>query len=198
MGIKRVAEVLRETRETSIKATLNLDGQGRMEGGTPVEFFNHMLAQTIRHGLMDLDLSAEGDTQVDCHHTVEDTGIVLGMLIMKALGSKEGIRRYGHAIVPMDDALVLCAVDLSGRPYLCFDLSFTTAKLGEMDTETVEEFFRAVSVNGGVNLHFKLLHGQNNHHIAEAAFKAFGVALRDAVALDERVKGAPSTKGTLT
>lgn len=193
----RTADISRKTNETAITVTLTLDGQGRMEGGTGIAFFDHMLAQTVRHGLLDMTLYAQGDTAVDSHHTVEDVGITLGMAISQALGGKEGIRRYGSAIVPMDDALVLCAVDLSGRPYLSFEVPFTTPRLGEMDTETIEEFFRAISVHGGMNLHIKLLNGHNHHHKAEAVFKAFGRALRDAVSPDERVSGVLSTKGTL-
>jgi imidazoleglycerol-phosphate dehydratase len=157
-----------------------------------------MLEQVARHGLMNLSLFVKGDVQVDAHHTIEDTGIVLGQLIKDALGDKSGIRRYGSATLPMDDALVLCALDLCGRPYLAFDAAFTTPFLGEMDTEMVREFFRAVSVHGGMNLHIKVLSGVNNHHIAECIFKAFGRALCEAVAADKRVQGVPSTKGDLS
>ncbi|MDR1664334.1 MAG: imidazoleglycerol-phosphate dehydratase HisB, partial [Clostridiales bacterium] len=169
----RTAQITRKTNETSITLTLNIDGEGKFEGGSSIGFLDHMLHLFSRHGLVDLTLNAQGDTFVDCHHTVEDIGLALGSALCEALGGKEGIRRYGSAIIPMDDALVMCAVDLSGRPYLYYEIPFTAPKLGELDTETIAEFFHSVSRNAGMNLHIKLLHGTNNHHIAEAAFKAF-------------------------
>jgi imidazoleglycerol-phosphate dehydratase len=195
--MSRNAVIDRKTAETNIHASLNLDGSGKMDISTGIGFFDHMLSQTIRHGFFDLELKAGGDLNVDCHHTVEDTGIVLGMAFAKALGDKKGIGRYGFFIVPMDEALALCAMDFSGRPYLSFDAAFSQPKVGALDTEMVEEFFRAFSVHAGCNLHFKLISGQNNHHIAEALFKAFGKALDQAVSFDIRVKGALSTKGVL-
>ena len=194
----RISQIFRETNETTIQAKLNLDGEGQMNGSTTVPFFDHMLVQSVKHGGWDLTLQTRGDTEIDCHHTVEDIGIVLGMAIKEALGYKEGIRRYGSSMLPMDDALVLCSIDLSGRPYLHFDLPLTVPRLGDLDTEMVEEFFRALSTHAGLALHVKKIHGTNNHHIAEAAFKAFGRAIREASSFDANVKGVPSTKGTLT
>lgn len=170
----RIASIKRDTYETNINMTLNLDGSGENDIDTGIGFFDHMLSHISKHGFMDIELSARGDLDVDCHHTVEDVGIVLGKCIAKALGDKSGIKRYGQAIVPMDEALILCAVDFSGRAYLNFDAEFTVSTLGMFDTEMVEEFFRAVSDNCGMNLHIKMLDGKNNHHIAEAIFKAFG------------------------
>jgi len=193
----RMASVARKTTETDISTTLNLDGTGAFNADMPIGFFEHMLSQVVRHGFFDLDLNVTGDTHIDGHHTVEDTGIVLGQAVTQALGDKKGIRRYGSAMVPMDDVLALCAVDLSGRPYLHLEAPFTTTKLGEMDTELVREFFQAISIHGGMNLHIKVLHGENNHHIAEAVFKAFGRALCEAVSLDARVQGVLSTKGSI-
>ena len=193
----RIAAVTRATKETDISTNLNLDGSGQYEADMPIGFFGHMLEQVVRHGLFDLMLTVKGDIEIDGHHTVEDVGIVLGQALKQALGDKKGIRRYGSATIPMDDALAMCVVDLSGRPYLRFDASFSTPRLGEMDTELVQEFFQAVSFNSGMNLHIKLFHGENNHHIAEAIFKAFGRALCEAVSLDPRVQGVPSTKGTI-
>ena len=193
----RTASIKRKTTETDISLAINLDGKGGFEANLPIGFLEHMLSLASRHGFFDLNVNAEGDTYIDAHHTVEDVGIVLGQAVTKALGDKKGIRRYGNAVVPMDDVLVLCALDLSGRPYLHFEADFTVPKLGEMDTELVKEFFQAVSVHGGMNLHIKLLHGENNHHIAEAVFKAFGRALCEAVGLDSRIQGVLSTKGNL-
>jgi len=193
----RTAKVHRITNETDIEITLNLDGTGVFESDMPVGFFEHMLVQVSRHGFFDLNIKAKGDTYIDAHHTVEDAGIVFGQALTKAVGDKKGMRRYGSAAIPMDDVLVLCALDLSGRPYLHFEADFTVPKLGEMDTELVKEFFQAVSVHGGMNLHIKLLHGENNHHIAEAIFKAFGRALCEAVGLDSRIQGVLSTKGSI-
>ncbi len=177
--------------------TLNLDGSGAAEIDTGIGFFDHMLNSFARHGLFDLDLKVRGDLRVDCHHTVEDTGIVLGQAIAKALGGKRGIRRYGHAVLPMDETLVLSAIDLSGRPYLVFDADFTVDRVGDFDTEMVREFFYAVSYSAGMNLHIKVLSGGNNHHIIEGIFKAFARALDAAVSIDARITDVLSTKGVL-
>lgn len=193
----RISNIKRNTYETKITMELNVDGSGINDIDTGIGFFDHMLTHISKHGFMDLKVYADGDLDVDCHHTVEDVGIVLGKCLNEALGSKEGIKRYGHAIVPMDEALVLCAVDFSGRSLLCFDGEFTAPTLGTFDTEMVEEFFRAVSDNCGLNLHIKVLAGKNNHHIAEAMFKAFGKAVDMAIAIDERINGVMSTKGML-
>lgn len=193
----RTAALNRTTKETDISVTLNLDGGGRAAISTGIGFFDHMLEGFARHGFFDLDCRAKGDLQVDGHHTVEDTGIVMGQAIAKALGDKKGIRRYGSFILPMDDALVLCAVDLCGRPYFNFDCSFPAERVGELDTELVREFFYAVSYSAGINLHIKLLDGVNTHHIIEAAFKAFAKALDMATGFDSRVTDVLSTKGSL-
>ena len=193
----RVAEIKRKTKETDISLELKLDGTGVAQIETGIGFFDHMLNSFARHGFFDLNLTVIGDLYVDSHHTVEDTGIVLGQAIRAALGDKEGIKRYGNAMLPMDDALVLCALDLSGRPYLVYDVTLTTEKVGYMDTELVKEFFYAVSYAAGMNLHIKMLDGTNNHHIIEAVFKAFAKALDEAVGYDERIKGVLSTKGTV-
>lgn len=193
----REAEVTRNTKETKIDMKLNLDGSGQASIHTGIGFFDHMLDGFARHGFFDLAVTVEGDLEVDCHHTVEDTGIVLGTAIREALGEKRGICRYGHMILPMDETLALCAVDLSGRPYLNFDVEFTTPRVGNLDTEMVREFFYAVSYAAGMNLHIKLLDGTNNHHIAEAVFKSFAKALDQAVQEDDRIQGVLSTKGSL-
>lgn len=193
----RTSNIKRNTYETKITMELNVDGSGINDIDTGIGFFDHMLTHISKHGFMDLKVYAEGDLDVDCHHTVEDVGIVLGKCLSEALGSKIGIKRYGYAIVPMDEALVLCAVDFSGRALLCFDGEFTAPTLGTFDTEMVEEFFRAVSDNCGLNLHIKVLAGKNNHHIAEAMFKAFGRAVDMATSIDERINGVMSTKGML-
>ncbi len=195
--MSRMAEITRETKETKIAVNLTLDGQGNAEIHTGIGFFDHMLEGFARHGFFDLKVDAEGDLNVDSHHTIEDTGIVLGTAIREALRDKKGIRRYGSCILPMDETLVLCAIDLSGRPYLVFDGSFTTDRVGDMDTEMVREFFYAVSYTAGMNLHLKVLSSGNNHHMMEAMFKAFARALDDAAAFDERVTGVLSTKGSL-
>jgi imidazoleglycerol-phosphate dehydratase len=187
--------VKRETNETRIFMRLCLDGSGRSNLDTGIGFLDHMLTHVARHGFFDVELNAEGDLRVDCHHTVEDIGIVFGRAISEALGGREGIARYGHEVVPMEDALVLCSLDLSGRPYLAFDCEFTVSRLGGMDTETIEEFFRALCLHSGLNLHVKSLAGKNNHHVAEALFKAFGRALDRATAIDPRVEGLLTTKG---
>ena len=193
----RQATVERNTKETKIKLTFNVDGTGTCKSETGVGFFNHMLDGFARHGLFDLDVKVDGDLFVDCHHTIEDTGIVLGNAIKEAVGDKKGIKRYGSCILPMDEALVLCAIDLSGRPYYVSDAVFTAEKCGDMDLEMVEEFFYAVSYSAGINLHFKVLSGSNNHHIVEAMFKAFAKALDSATMFDERIVGVLSTKETL-
>ena len=193
----RTAAVERSTKETKIRMRLNLDGSGTAELKTGVGFFDHMLDGFARHGLFDLSVHVDGDLHVDCHHTVEDTGIVLGQAIREAVGDKKGIRRYGSCILPMDEALVLCAVDLSGRPYYVSDAQFTVPRIGDLDTEMVKEFFYAVSYSGHMNLHFKVLSGSNNHHICEAMFKAFAKALYAATAYYGRITDVLSTKGSL-
>ena len=193
----RVSKVNRETKETKISCTLNLDGTGDYSVETGIGFFNHMLSGFAKHGFFDLVLRAEGDLEVDAHHTVEDVGIVLGQAIKEALGDKKGIRRYGYFILPMDETLMLCSLDLSGRPYFCYDVTTSVDRVGEMDTELAKEFFYAVSYSAGMNLHIKMLAGDNNHHILEAMFKAFGKALDQAVSIDPRLDGVLSTKGTI-
>ncbi len=194
---ERTAHVERMTKETKIVLTLNLDGSGKAEVDTGIGFFDHMLNSFARHGFFDLTCKVEGDLYVDSHHTIEDTGIVLGQAIREAAGEKKGIRRYGHFLLPMDETLVLSAVDLSGRPYLFCDLPFTVENVGGFATEMVREFFYAVSYSAAMNLHLKLVHGSNNHHIMEAAFKAFAKALDEATAYDGRIQDVLSTKGAL-
>lgn len=193
----RVASVARETKETKIMLTLNLDGSGKTELFTGVGFFDHMLDALSRFALLDLTLACQGDTQVDAHHTVEDVGICLGKALREALGDRTGIRRAGSAYLPMDEALAFCALDISGRPYLAFSAEFAAPMVGAFDTQLAEEFFRAVAVNAGLTLHLKVIEGRNDHHKLEALFKAFGLALRDATAMDPRITGVLSTKGTL-
>ena len=193
----RTASITRTTKETDISLELNLDGTGRAEVSTGIGFFDHMLISFAQHGFFDLKLSTKGDLYVDGHHTVEDTGIVLGQAIKNALGDKAGIKRYGSFLLPMDEALVLCAVDLSGRPYLNFQASFAAEKVGYLDTELVREFFYAVSYSAGMNLHLKQEAGSNCHHIIEAMFKAFAKALDEATSLDPRIMGMLSTKGMI-
>jgi len=194
----RRAEIARATAETRITATLDLDGSGRAEIATGIGFLDHMLAALARHGMLDIALKAEGDLHVDFHHTAEDTGIVLGQAVAKALGDKRGITRYGAALVPMDEALAEAAIDISGRPFLAWSVAFPTPKVGEMDTELFAEWFRAFAMNAGITLHVTLKAGTNSHHIAEACFKALARALRAAAAPDPRAAGAvPSTKGIL-
>lgn len=197
MSQKRTAEYKRTTKETDILLSLDLDGEGRAEVDTGIGFFDHMLDGFARHGLFDLKAKVTGDLIVDCHHTIEDTGIVLGNAIKKAVGDKKGIRRFGSCILPMDETLVLCAVDLSGRPYLSFEAEFTTDRVGYMDTEMVKEFFYAISYTAGMNLHIKVLTPGNNHHMIEAMFKAFAKALDDATRIDPRITSILSTKGSL-
>ena len=193
----REASVERNTKETEIKLKLVLDGTGYSDIETGVGFFDHMLDGFARHGLFDLDVKVKGDIEVDSHHTIEDVGIVLGKAIADALGDKAGIKRYGYFILPMDETLALCAVDLSGRPYLKYQADFTVPRLGTMDTEMVREFFYAVSYSAAMNLHVKILEDGNNHHMAEALFKAFGKALDMAVSMEPRITEVWSTKGTL-
>jgi len=193
----RIANVVRKTKETDINLTLNLDGSGKTNIHTGVGFFDHMLDGFARHGLFDLDLQVVGDLEVDCHHTVEDTGIVLGQAIAKALGDKKGIKRYGSFILPMDEVLALCAIDLSGRPYLKFQAEFPDGKLDDFNTEMFHEFFYAVSYSAAMNLHLKILEEGNAHHKAEALFKAFGKALDVATMEEPRMKDVWSTKGSL-
>ncbi|MCI6537516.1 imidazoleglycerol-phosphate dehydratase HisB [uncultured Eubacterium sp.] len=197
MAEQRYAQVHRKTNETDIRLALTLNGSGKQNISTGIGFFDHMLSGFTRHGFFDLDLKVAGDLEVDCHHTIEDTGIVLGNAIREALGDKKGIRRFGSMILPMDETLVLCAIDLSGRPYFAFDAEFTTDRVGDMDTEMVREFFYAISYSAGMNLHMKVLSGTNNHHIIEALFKAFGKALDEASSYDPRVTDILSTKGSL-
>lgn len=193
----RKAEVTRKTSETDIKLSINIDGSGKSEINTGNGFFDHMLTGFAKHGFFDLDLKVKGDLEVDCHHTVEDTGIVLGNAIKEAVGDKKGISRFGYFILPMDDALVMCSIDLSGRPYLAFDLDLPTERCGYFENELVKEFFYALSYSAGMNIHIKQLAGDNSHHIIEAAFKAFAKALDQAVTIDPRVKDVLSTKGKL-
>lgn len=195
--MERKATIKRETKETNISVELNIDGKGINEIDTGIGFLNHMLTHISKHGFFDLKIKAVGDLDIDSHHTIEDVGIVLGKCIKEALGDKAGIKRYGSSIVPMDEALVLCAVDISGRPIYISNAEFTVERLGSFDTEMVEEFFRAVCINSGLNMHIKVLDGKNNHHIAEAMFKAFGKALDEATQMDSRIEGVLSTKGTL-
>ncbi len=198
MEMKRITTVQRTTKETDITLTLDLDGSGKAAVDTGIGFLDHMLEGFARHGFFDLTVTCKGDLDVDCHHTAEDVGIVLGSAIKDALGDKAGICRYGSFVLPMDEALVLCAVDLCGRPYFVSDLAFTVPKLGDLDSEMIREFFYAVSYSAGMNLHFRELSGINNHHVAEAAFKAFAKALDAATRIDPRIAGVLSTKGALT
>lgn len=194
----RRAEISRTTNETAIAVAVNLDGSGVSACHTGVGFFDHMLDQLAKHALIDITVQAKGDLHIDDHHTVEDVGIALGQALTRALGDKKGIRRYGHFRLAMDDTQVACALDLSARPFLVWNLPFTAAKIGSFDTELVREFFQAFATHGGITLHVDLIHGLNNHHIAEAAFKAVARALREAVEPDPRQTGVlPSTKGAL-
>ncbi|AUS98171.1 imidazoleglycerol-phosphate dehydratase [Clostridium thermosuccinogenes] len=195
--MERKAEMSRKTAETEIQLELDLDGRGLSDIDTGIGFFDHMLNLFTKHGLFNLTVKAKGDLEVDAHHTVEDVGIVLGGAIRAALGDKKSIKRYGSSHVPMDEALAMVVIDLGGRPYLVFDAKFTQDRVGNMDTELVEEFFRAIAFNAGMNLHIKVLYGSNNHHIIEAIFKAFGRALDEACRIDERIEGVMSTKGTI-
>jgi imidazoleglycerol-phosphate dehydratase len=193
----RTAEVKRDTKETQIRVKLNLDGSGAGQLDTGVPFLDHMLDQVARHGVFDLEISAKGDLHIDAHHTVEDIGITLGQAFAQALGDKQGIRRYGHAYVPLDEALSRVVIDVSGRPGLEFKIDFVRARIGEFDVDLVHEFFQGFINHAQVTLHIDNLKGDNAHHQAETAFKAFGRALRMATELDPRIKGVPSTKGSL-
>jgi len=194
----RSATITRNTAETQISVTINLDGTGQYDNQTGVGFFDHMLDQLSRHSLIDMTIRAAGDYHIDDHHTVEDTGIALGQAIVQAVGDKKGINRYGSCLLPMDDALVRAALDISARPCLVFNLDMPTQKIGNFDTELVREFFQALSTHAGLTLHIDQLHGLNSHHIAEAAFKSVARALRQAVEIDPRMSQAlPSTKGAL-
>ena len=194
----RSGKIERKTAETEIYVSLKLDGTGKYKINTGVGFFDHMLEQLARHSLIDLEVEARGDTHIDAHHTVEDTGIAFGQALAKAIGDKLGINRYGWCLLPMDDTLIRTALDLSSRPFLYFDIDMPTDKIGSFDTELVREFFQAVSTHGGITLHMEKLHGFNSHHIAEAAFKSFSKSLRVAIEKDPRnLKALPSTKGAL-
>lgn len=195
--MNRIAEVTRVTKETDIYLKINLDGKGKSQIDTGIGFFDHMLEGFAKHGLFDLELTVKGDLNVDCHHTIEDTGIVLGEAIKNAVGDKAGIKRYGNFLLPMDETLVMCAVDLSGRPYYVSDFSFANERCGDMDTCMVDEFFYALSYSGMMNLHFVKMRGSNDHHIIEGTFKAFAKSLDMAVSLDERIEGVLSTKGQI-
>jgi len=194
--VRRESEVKRTTKETDILVKIDLDGEGKSEISTGIGFLDHMLTHVAKHGFFDLEIKASGDLNVDCHHTVEDVGIALGQAVSKALGDRTGISRYANDASPMEEALVICALDISGRPYLVFDGEFTSPTLGGLDTETIEEFFRAVCVHAGLNLHIKVLAGKNSHHIAEAMFKTFGRVMDRATSIDPRIKGVLSTKGS--
>ena len=195
--MSRIGECKRNTSETQIEVSIDLDGSGQAQVQTGIGFFDHMLISFAKHGLFDLKVSVTGDLYVDCHHTIEDTGIALGVALRKALGDKKSIRRYGNTILPMDESLVLCALDLSGRPYLVFHVDFTTDRVGYFDTEMVKEFFHALTYTTGMNLHIKMLESGNNHHMIEGIFKAFAKTLDQATMKDERITDVLSTKGTL-
>lgn len=191
----RTAEITRVTKETDIRLKLNLDGSGSASVQTGIGFFDHMLNSFARHGLFDLEVEVKGDLEVDTHHTIEDTGIVLGTAIKEAVGNKKSLKRYGNMILPMDESLILCAIDLSGRPYFVFDAAFTAERVGQFETEMVKEFFYAVSYAAEMNLHIRKLSGENNHHIIEGIFKAFAKALDEATQTDPRITDVLSTKG---
>ena len=193
----RNGEVVRKTKETDISVRFEIDGSGKGNINTGIGFFDHMLQGFTKHGLFDLDLTCKGDLEVDGHHTVEDCGIALGEAIKKAVGNKEGIKRFGNMILPMDDALVLCAIDISGRPYLSYELPIEEEKCGDFENCLASEFFYALSYSAGMNIHIKKISGKNGHHILEAAFKAFAKALDEATGYDNRIDGVLSTKGTL-
>lgn len=196
--MSRTAEVDRNTKETRVRVRLDLDGTGASKISTGVGFFDHMLESFARHGGFDLEVATEGDLHIDMHHTVEDTGIVIGQAVYRALDGFKGIRRFGHAYIPMDETLTRCAVDLSNRPYLIWRVKFSRPKIGEMDTELFKEFHHALAMHAGACVHLETLYGENSHHIAESGFKALARALRDAVEPDAKAQGqAPSTKGVL-
>ena len=194
----RLATVKRETKETSIEVTIDLDGTGSSKVTTPLPFLTHMVEQIARHGLFDLEVVATGDVEIDGHHTTEDLGIVLGQAVARALGDRAGIARYGHATLPMDEALMTCALDLSGRPYFVWKVPLPKAKLGTFDVELTPVFFEAFARTAGANLHFRMLEGENLHHIVEICFKSFARSLCMATRRDPRASGVPSTKGSLT
>lgn len=189
--------IKRETLETSITIKLNMLGTGKSHITTGIGFFDHMLTHIAKHSLIDLNVDVKGDLEIDGHHTVEDTGLALGMALKEALGNREGIQRYGHRILPMDEALILCALDLSGRPYVEIDTPFRSPYVGQFDTQLVEAFFSALGIKAGMNLHIQVLKGRNDHHIIEGMCKAFGKALLDATTTHPRIQGVPSTKGVL-
>lgn len=193
----RQAEISRKTKETDIFVKLNIDGKGTADINTGIGFFDHMLEGFTKHGLFDMECKTKGDLFVDGHHTVEDTGIVIGSAIREAIGDKKGIKRYGHFILPMDDALCLVAIDLCGRPYFDYDCKFEASMIGDLDTELIREFFYAVSYSAAMNLHIKMISGVNGHHMAEAMFKAFAKALDMATSIDTRIDDVLSTKGSL-
>lgn len=193
----RNAKIIRKTKETDITVRIELDGEGKSHVETGIPFMDHMLTLFAKHGLFDLEVSAKGDLEIDCHHTMEDLGLTLGEAILSALGDKAGIRRYGHSILPMDESLALTALDLSGRPYLVYDAGQAGNYIRELDTALFKEFFTALSVKSGMNLHIRMLASGETHHIFEAIFKSFAKSLCQAVSLDPRVKGVPSTKGSL-
>lgn len=193
----RIGECKRNTNETQIEVSINLDGSGKAEVDTGIGFFDHMLISLAKHGLFDLNVKVTGDLYVDSHHTIEDTGIALGVALRKALGEKQSINRYGYMILPMDESLCMTSIDLSGRPYLVFDAEFTVEKVGYLDTEMVKEFFYALTYTVGMNLHIKMLESGNNHHMIEAMFKSFAKSLDQATSTDDRIADVLSTKGTL-
>lgn len=195
--MNRTSNVARKTKETDINLSFSVDGTGKSDISTGIGFFDHMLEGFSKHGFFDLSVTVNGDLEVDGHHTVEDTGIVLGQAIKEAIGDKKGIKRFGQFMLPMDDALVLCAIDLGGRPYLNFDASFSSERVGYLETQLVQEFFYAITYTAGMNLHIKVLDGRNDHHIIEALFKAFAKALDMATTYDSRITDVLSTKGTL-
>ncbi len=195
--MSRTATIKRTTKETDIAVELTIDGSGKGEISTGIGFFDHMLEGFAKHGFFDARIKVKGDLEVDGHHTVEDTGIVIGQAIREAIGDKKGIKRYGSFLLPMDDALCMCAIDLCGRPYLGFECTFPVERVGGLDTELVREFFYAVSYSAGMNLHIRMLSGSNAHHMIEAMFKAFAKALDEATSYDERITGVLSTKGSL-
>lgn len=195
--MKRFAQINRKTAETDISMKLDIDGRGKSNIQTGIGFLDHMLTLFSKHGLIDLDVDASGDLQVDCHHTVEDIGIVLGQAIKEAAGEKASIKRYGTAFIPMDETLAMVSVDFGGRPYLVCNATYSNERVGDMETGLVEEFFRAVSTNAGMNIHINVMYGNNSHHIIEAIFKAFGRALDEATRFDDRIDGVMSTKGVL-
>lgn len=194
---KRENRVQRETNETNIEVYINIDGQGEKNIDTGIGFLDHMLEQVSKHGFFNMDIKAKGDLEVDFHHTVEDVAIVLGESIGKALGDKRGIKRYATVFTPMDEALSMVSIDISGRPFLYFDVNFISHSTGNFEVQLVEEFFRALAFNSGITLHIKCIHGRNDHHIIESIFKAFGRALDEATSIDERINGVMSTKGKL-